>query len=84
MRTVVMSSYGGPEVLALEEVAPPTPLLTEVRVRAIGANPVDTYVRPGAFPILKPRPFSGGTSRAWSRRSYRGSPGSGPATRGTG
>lgn len=56
MRAVVMRSYGGPEVLALEEVAPPEPILTEVlvRVRAAGTNPVDTMVRSGAFPIVKP------------------------------
>ncbi len=56
MRAVVMHSYGGPEVLAIEEVAPPEPILTEVlvRVRAAGTNPVDTMVRSGAFPIVKP------------------------------
>ncbi|QRN98492.1 NADP-dependent oxidoreductase [Archangium violaceum] len=56
MRAVVMRSYGGPEVLALEELAPPEPLLTEVfvRVRAAGTNPVDTMVRSGALPLVKP------------------------------
>ena len=56
MRAVVMRSYGGPEVLRVEEIERPEPLPTEVlvRVRAIGTNPVDTYVRSGAFPILKP------------------------------
>jgi NADPH:quinone reductase-like Zn-dependent oxidoreductase len=52
----MMRSHGGPEVLALEEVARPTPLLTEVlvRVRAAGVNPVDAGVRSGAFKLLKP------------------------------
>ncbi len=56
MRAVVMQSYGGPEVLKLDEVAHPAPRLTEVlvRVRAAGTNPVDTYVRSGAFPLLTP------------------------------
>jgi NADPH:quinone reductase-like Zn-dependent oxidoreductase len=56
MRAVVMSSYGGPEVLKVEEVPRPSPILTEVLVRvlAAGTNPVDTYVRSGAFPLLKP------------------------------
>jgi len=56
MRAVVMQSYGGPEVLKLDEVPRPSPLLTEVlvRVRGAGTNPVDTYVRSGAFPLLKP------------------------------
>jgi NADPH:quinone reductase-like Zn-dependent oxidoreductase len=56
MRAVVMRSYGGPEVLAVEEVPRPSPLLTEVlvRVRAVGTNPIDTYVRSGRFPLVKP------------------------------
>lgn len=56
MRAVMMRSNGGPQVLAVEDVAPPTPVLTEVlvRVRAAGVNPVDAYVRSGAFPLVKP------------------------------
>lgn len=56
MRAVVMRSYGGPEVLAIDDVAPPEPILTEVlvRVRAAGTNPIDTMVRSGAFPLVKP------------------------------
>jgi NADPH:quinone reductase-like Zn-dependent oxidoreductase len=61
MRAIMMRSYGGPEVLKLEEVARPAPLLTEVlvRVRAAGTNPVDAYVRAGAFPLLKPLAIPG-------------------------
>ena len=61
MRAIMMRSYGGPEVLKLEEVAEPTPLLTEVlvRVRAAGANPVDAYMRSGAFPLLIPPAIPG-------------------------
>lgn len=56
MRAAVMRSYGGPEVLEIQEVARPKPLPTEVvvRVHAIGTNPVDTYIRSGAFPLLSP------------------------------
>jgi NADPH:quinone reductase-like Zn-dependent oxidoreductase len=56
MRAVIMESYGGPEVLKLADMPLPSPLLTEVlvRVRAVGTNPVDTYVRSGAFQLLKP------------------------------
>src|SRR6266568_3704062 len=56
MRAVVMSGYGGPEVLKVEEVPRPSLILTEVlvRVRAAGVNPVDRYVRSGAFPLLRP------------------------------
>lgn len=56
MRAVVMREFGGPEVLKLEDVPRPSPILTEVlvRVRAAGTNPVDAYVRSGAFTLLKP------------------------------
>lgn len=56
MRAIVMQARGGPEVLKLEEVPRPEPLLTEVlvRVHAAGVNPVDAGVRAGAFPLLAP------------------------------
>ncbi len=56
MRAVVMSGCGGPEVLKVEEVPRPALILTQVlmRVRAAGVNPVDRYVRSGAFPLLRP------------------------------
>ena len=56
MRAVVLRSRGGPEVLKVEEVPRPSPTLTEVlvRVRGAGTNPVDAYVRSGAFPLLEP------------------------------
>lgn len=42
-----MSEYGGPSVLKLEEVATPQagPNQVLVRNRAVGVNPVDTYLR---------------------------------------
>jgi NADPH:quinone reductase-like Zn-dependent oxidoreductase len=50
MRAVVVNQYGGPEVLATEEVATPQPIPTEVQVRvhAAGVNPVDFKTRAGA------------------------------------
>jgi NADPH:quinone reductase-like Zn-dependent oxidoreductase len=49
MRAVVLREYGGPEVLAIEEVEAPEPIPTEVqvRVRAAGVNPVDVKTREG-------------------------------------
>jgi NADPH:quinone reductase-like Zn-dependent oxidoreductase len=49
MRAVVMPDHGGPEVLELRDVEPPSPGAGEVLIRtaAIGVNPVDTQVRAG-------------------------------------
>ena len=49
MRAVVQHSFGGPDVLRVEEVPRPVPLPTEVlvRVHAAGINPVDWKTRVG-------------------------------------
>ena len=49
MKGVVQREYGGPEVLAVEEVPAPEPIPTEVQVRvhAAGVNPVDCKTRAG-------------------------------------
>jgi NADPH:quinone reductase-like Zn-dependent oxidoreductase len=49
MRAVTLHEYGGPEVLAVEEMAAPEPIPTEVQVRvhAAGINPVDLKTRAG-------------------------------------
>src|SRR3981081_2778241 len=49
MRAVVVSRFGGPEVLALTDVPKPSPISTEVLVRVIaaGVNPVDCKTRRG-------------------------------------
>ena len=47
MKAICVSEYGGPSVLKLEEVPTPSPAENQVLVRnrAIGVNPVDTYLR---------------------------------------
>jgi NADPH:quinone reductase-like Zn-dependent oxidoreductase len=49
MKAVVLSGYGGPEVLKYQDVPRPEPKEDEilVRVLAAGVNPVDSYVRQG-------------------------------------
>jgi NADPH:quinone reductase-like Zn-dependent oxidoreductase len=49
MRAVLQHEFGPPDVLALEEVPEPEPILTEVKVRvhAAGVNPVDCKTRLG-------------------------------------
>jgi NADPH:quinone reductase-like Zn-dependent oxidoreductase len=56
MRASVIQKFGSPDVFEIREVERPTPLPTEVlvRVRGIGTNPVEAYIRSGKFPMLKP------------------------------
>jgi NADPH:quinone reductase-like Zn-dependent oxidoreductase len=53
MRAIVQDTFGGPEVLRLADVPDPAALPTEavVLVKAIGINPVETYIRAGRFPF---------------------------------
>jgi NADPH:quinone reductase-like Zn-dependent oxidoreductase len=50
VKAIVQRTYGGPEVLELEEVPAPEPISTEVQVRvhAASVNPVDLKTRAGA------------------------------------
>ena len=59
MRAIVQDTFGGPEVLRLAEIPDPAPLPTEVvvQVKAIGINPVETYVRAGRFPFVGQPPI---------------------------
>jgi len=66
MKAVVIHSFGGPEVLALEEVPRPEPGPNEIQVRvhAAGVNPVDWKIREGhlgkvQFPSVMGSDFSG-------------------------
>jgi NADPH2:quinone reductase len=51
MKAIVITAYGGPEVLSVTELADPVPAAGEVliRVRAFGLNHAETYMRSGAW-----------------------------------
>lgn len=51
MKAIVISSYGGPEVLTATELPDPVPAAGEVliAVRAFGLNHAEAYMRSGAF-----------------------------------
>ncbi|HVW70008.1 MAG TPA: NADP-dependent oxidoreductase [Steroidobacteraceae bacterium] len=55
MRAVSIHSFGGPEVLKLENVERPSPQDDEVliRVRAASVNPIDYKIRAGGYPPVK-------------------------------
>lgn len=63
MRAIRVNEFGPPEVLRVEEVPDPTPGAGEVvvRIHAAGVNPVETYVRSGAYGIRPPLPYTPGT-----------------------
>jgi NADPH2:quinone reductase len=60
MRAIVVRAFGGPEVMKVEEVPPPSagPGQILIRVRAIGVNPVDTYIRSGTYARKPDLPYT--------------------------
>ena len=67
MKAVLVRQFGGPEVLRVEDVPDPKPGPSQVlvRIRAIGVNPVDTYVRTGTYARNKPTlPYIPGSDAA--------------------
>lgn len=66
MKAIRVKEFGGPEVLRLEDVPDPQPGPGEVvvRVRAVGVNPVDTYIRTGAYGALVQLPYTPGSDAA--------------------
>ena len=66
MQVILARSFGGPEVLKLEEVADPVAGAGQVRVRvhAVGVNPYDTYMRAGGYAIKPDLPYTPGADAA--------------------
>jgi NADPH2:quinone reductase len=66
MKAIRIHEFGRPEVMQLEEVPDLTPAAGEVvvRVRAIGVNPVDTYIRSGQYPAKPTLPYTPGSDAA--------------------
>lgn len=66
MKAIRVNEWGGPEVLRLEDVPEPKPEAEQVvvAVKAAGVNPVDTYIRSGAYGKDRPIPYTPGTDAA--------------------
>jgi NADPH:quinone reductase len=66
MKAIRVHQFGGPEVLRLEEIPQPTPATGQilVRIRAAGINPIETYIRSGAYAAKPALPYTPGNDAA--------------------
>ncbi len=66
MKAIRVAQFGPPSVMKLEDVPDPTPGPGEVlvRVKAVGVNPVDTYIRSGAYGKSVTPPYTPGSDAA--------------------
>jgi NADPH2:quinone reductase len=63
MKCIRVHQFGGPEVMKLEDAPDPVPGSAQVLVwiRAAGVNPVDTYIRSGAYAAKPALPYTPGS-----------------------
>ena len=66
MRAIVVREFGKPDVMKLENVPTPTPGPSQVlvRIRAVGVNPVETYIRAGTYARKPNLPYTPGSDGA--------------------
>src|SRR5215831_13643878 len=66
MKAILVREHGGPDVLKLEDLPDPKPGPDQVvvRLRAVGVNPVDVYIRSGAYARKPALPFIPGSDAA--------------------
>lgn len=62
MKAIQVREFGEPEVMHIHDLDIPQPGDEDVliEVKAIGVNPVDTYIRAGNYPVLPELPYTPG------------------------
>jgi NADPH2:quinone reductase len=60
MRAIVVREFGGPDVMRIEDAPQPVAGAGQIliRVRAVGVNPVDTYIRAGTYARKPSLPYT--------------------------
>lgn len=60
MKAIRVHEFGGPEVMTIEDLPDPSPGPSQVlvRVKAIGVNPVDSYIRSGTYARKPQLPYT--------------------------
>jgi len=66
MKAIRVREFGPPEVMRMEETPDPSPGPGQVlvRIRAAGVNPVETYIRSGAYARRPALPYTPGNDAA--------------------
>jgi len=66
MKAIRVHEFGGPEKLKWVEVPDPVcgPGQLRLKIKAVGVNPVETYIRSGLFPVKPSLPYTPGTDAA--------------------
>ena len=66
LKAIRVHRFGEPEVLRLEEVPEPEigPGQVLIKVQAVGVNPVEAYIRAGAYAAAPPLPYTPGMDAA--------------------
>lgn len=66
MKAIVVREFGAPDVMRIEESPDPIPNAGQVviRAKAIGVNPVDTYIRAGTYARKPSLPYTPGSDVA--------------------